>query len=209
MQNSRGRRYGLSHSEATRRVSPRTFSKLEANTGADFYLPVAAGLLLRRATESAESGRPEQPHGVGAHWIQPLVMVEHVSEHTLKLQANAFRYHNVLSDAEIQIPVRQAKEIAVAAVLVIQTQNRIAEVVNGRYALLEQIDRQGTGGAVVIGVPRLNRRNLNRVFIAKEVDVVPCAVLLAVSGRSKNLDRRARPGREHGREGPSTQLPVP
>ncbi len=118
-------------------------------------------------------------------------MVEDVSEDTLQFQANAFRHHYVLPDAEVHVPVGQAKDVAVAAVLVIQTQNRIAEVVNGRYALLEHIDGQPAGGVVVIGMAVRNRGNLNGVFVAEEVDVVPCSVLLAISGRGENLDRRA------------------
>src|SRR5580693_9210382 len=134
-------------------------------------------------------------------------MVEYVSKYTLQFHANAFRHNNILPHAEVHVPVGQAEEIAIASVLVVYTKNRITEVANGRYALLEQIDRQRTGGVVVIGVTGLNGPNLNGVFIAEEVDVVTRAVLLAVPGRRKNLNRFCTASGEHGRERPAAQCP--
>ena len=71
-------------------MAPRIHVSLEANASAEFDLPIAADeLCLRRAQHDPETGG--KAHGQ-THWIQPLVMVENISEHTLKFQANAFRY---------------------------------------------------------------------------------------------------------------------
>src|SRR5580704_12347585 len=85
--------------------------QLEANASADLDLPVAAELFLRRAGQSAESGASKKPRG--ANRVEPLVMVKDVSEDTLEFQANAFRHDNILPDAEVHVPVRQAKDVAI------------------------------------------------------------------------------------------------
>jgi hypothetical protein len=43
-------------------------------------------------------------------------MLENISEHALKFQANALRHVDILPDAEVHIPVGQANKIAIAAV---------------------------------------------------------------------------------------------
>jgi hypothetical protein len=48
--------------------------------------------------------------------IGPLIMVDHVSEDALEFQADAFRYTDILLDAEIHIPVGQPTEYSSAAV---------------------------------------------------------------------------------------------
>ena len=47
-------------------------------------------------------------------------MVENVSKDALNFQAYALRYSEILPDAEIHIPIRQSRDAAEAAVLVIQ-----------------------------------------------------------------------------------------
>src|SRR5579863_62674 len=108
------------------------FSKLEANASAQFDLPIAARLLLRRSVvQSAEAGRAFEESRLGIdERVLPLVMVQDVGEHALKLQTDALRHPEVLLDTEVHIPVGQAIDNACSAVPIIQPEDRITEAVN-------------------------------------------------------------------------------
>src|SRR5258708_34127665 len=61
----------------------------------------------------------------------------------------ALRDLNSFSDAEIQAPIRQAPNHAPATVPVVQTQNRLPDIVGHRCRVSEQIQpKTGRGGAV-------------------------------------------------------------
>src|SRR5271169_1574276 len=109
------------HLRGAARWRIRNRGKSEANARAQLDLPVAASLLLRRAaTQIAETRRAfEESHVKVAKRIQPLIVVQNVSEHALEFQADALRHPEVLLDAEVHIPVGQASEYARAAVPVI------------------------------------------------------------------------------------------
>ena len=66
-------------------------------------------------------------------------MVENVRKDALNFHANAFCHSEILPDAEIHIPIGQSRETAEAAVLVVQAQNRVTEVVNRRRPGLEKV----------------------------------------------------------------------
>ena len=65
---------------------------------------------------------PKAPKAVGLPkpvevGIEPLIMVQDVSEDALDFYANALRYSDILLDAEVHIPVGQATDTASAAIL--------------------------------------------------------------------------------------------
>jgi hypothetical protein len=68
-------------------------------------------------------------------------VVQNVRKNALQLHADAFRHSNGFLDGQIQIPVRQANESTEAAVSGIQAKNRARVVFEGRFRILEDIDR--------------------------------------------------------------------
>src|SRR5579863_3233565 len=113
-------------------------------------------------------------------------MIENVGKDALNFQANALRYPEILPHAEVHIPIGQSRETAEAAVLVVQSENRVAEVVNRRWPGLEKIGKLAVW--LRIGVTALGGCNGHRVFIAEVVHVIPGTILLTISGRGKEFD---------------------
>ena len=74
-------------------------------------------------------------------WIEELVVVQNVGEDDLELRADALSNVDSLLDAEIQIPVVQAPNVAgEAAIPGVQAQNWLADLVISRDWVFKQIN---------------------------------------------------------------------
>ena len=130
-------------------------------------------------------------------------MVENVREDALNLKADALRYSEILPDAKVHIPVGQSGDTAEAAILIIQSQNRVAEVVDRSWPCLEKITKLPPAGRS--RRDRLWQALPERLSVAEVADVITGAVFLTVSGRGKQFDRRAAARTEDRRERPAAQ----
>src|SRR5579864_6585387 len=126
----------LPRSRSTRAEVPDAV-ELEANANTYLNLPVAAWFFLRRPpnqfTETRETGWQSGSES-GPDCVQPLIVIKNVSDDSLKLEADVLRHSEVLCDAQVKVPVGQARDAAVAAVSGIQSENRVPEVRDGAWA---------------------------------------------------------------------------
>ena len=113
---------------------------LEADAKAQFDVSrLALATVRAEASESTEAAVVVETKEV----VGPLVMVEHVGEDALEFQADALGHPDVLLDAEVHIPEVQGVENSIAAVPVIDSQNRVTPVVG----------LEDSVGEIIHGVP--------------------------------------------------------
>lgn len=132
-------------------------------------------------------------------------MVQHIDKNALEFERDRFGHANVLPDAEIEIPVRQASQET--RVPRIQPEDRIAVICNRRGRILERVHRQPARGHVVVSMPMRGKRpDRNCGFKAQiVVAVVTLAKRLRGEIRRPDLIWLSAAGGEYRREGPATE----
>src|SRR5438552_2424649 len=121
-------------------VAPRRL-KLEVDSQAKLHGAWSVALPWQRAETATGAGVEVIPRAR----IQEYGMVQKVHDDGLELDIEALRKLEVLPDAEIHAPVGEAAQNAPAAVLAIQTQNRLADLIKCSCRVSEQIGQLTRG----------------------------------------------------------------
>src|SRR5580704_18659389 len=141
-------------------------------------------------------------------------MVQNIDHDHACLEIEALRNLDGLSDTKIQAPIRKASQNAPAAVALIDTQNRLADVVKHRCRVSEQVGAEARGADaarasnVIVHSRTGNWANGNsilRISIREEVDGITFAEGLAASVDGAESDRQAARGSKDGPEGPAAE----
>lgn len=141
-------------------------------------------------------------------------MVQNVGEDDLELEADTLGNVELLLYAEVQVPIREAVQNAVAAVSSIQTQNRLPDILINGCRVGEQIDpvagsadaiRPGNIAVHSAAGDRPNRDRVFRVSIAKVVDGVAFAKGLAAAVDCAERYGQAAAGSENRRKRPAPE----
>src|SRR5208282_1995864 len=183
---------------------------LEADASAQFDV---TRLALAQGSESAKAAGVVETEVV----VGPLIVVDDVSEDALELQANAFRYPDVLLNAGVNVPVGQAIENSGAAIPGIDPQNWVAPVRILVHPSREIIRRVAVGlvgaeaGEVVaralVGMSVGNGADRHGVFhvIVAAADAIASAEGLVVAVGGTDLRRNTGAGSNDGCERPTAQ----
>ena len=115
-------------------MAPRKL-KLEVDAQAKLHGAWSVALSCQRAEAATGAGVEVIPRAR----IEEYGMVQKVHDDGLELDIEALRKLEVLPDAEIHAPVGEAAQNTPAAVLAIQTQNRLADLIKCSRRVGEQV----------------------------------------------------------------------
>ena len=180
-------------------MAPRKL-KLEVDAQAKLHGAWSIALPWQRAETATSAGVEVVPRAR----IQEYSMVQKVHDDGLELDIEALRKLEVLPDAEIHAPVGEPAQNAPAAVPVIQTQNRLADLIKCSRRVSEQIG-QLTWGLVDSSADMAHRDCVFRVPVPEEVDGVAFAECLAASVGRAEGNRQATARSENRCKGPAPE----